>query len=126
MRETDFDEFGAFIAKREIAHDNIGAHMQQFVTDHKRSTKTTTALVSCNYVERHFFTTDQLKFYWNLGVEFEKIHAFYEYKPTTAVSKFVDTVTENRRAADEDPTMQSKADTLKLNGENYSLQFSSV
>ncbi len=90
--------------------------MREFVETNKRSKRSTEGLVCCNKVERHFFTTDMMRFWMDNGIQVEKIHKFYEYKPSTSVSKFVDTVTKHRRAADDDPALKCAGENFKLCG----------
>lgn len=74
------------------------------------------ALISANTAKNFFFTTDLLKFYMELGIEIETIHEFIEYKPTDAVAKFVDTVTQKRKEGDANELLKLIADTFKLTG----------
>ncbi len=116
LRDTKFAEFGAFIVKRNITNDLIGDHMKEFLDKNNRKIADGHALVCANTAENFFFTTDLLEFYLRHDIKIEKIHVFYEYKPSTAVSQFIDTVTKYRRMADLDPSKKAAGDNFKLNG----------
>ena len=111
-----FEEMSPLFCTTEVEFSDIGPFMQDYAREHAMSQKPRRLLVGGMKARQILLSTPYLKWLLEKGLVVTKIYQVIEYAPMQCFSKFVDQVSNARRAGDADPDQGIIADTMKLIG----------
>ncbi len=111
-----FSEMCPLFANMDIPFDIIGEHMQAHALTHGLSQRPRRLLVSGLKARQILLATPLLKWYLEHGLIVTKIYQVVEFRENVCFGKFVDEVSNARRAGDSSPDLAIIADTMKLIG----------
>ena len=114
-----FQEMTPIFKNTIIRKEDIGEHMQEFLTETGKTFKDTKYLIGSMFGQKILLITPLLKWYIEHGVEVSKIYQVIEFSPARAFQSFEQSVTNDRRAGDRDPAYAAIADTSKLIGSDH-------
>ena len=111
-----FEEMPPLFCNTEVKFEDMGAFMQQFVKDHKLSEKPRRLLIGGMKAEKILLSSHYLKWLLQKGLVVSHIYQVVEFTPKRPFRKFVQEVSDARRAGDVDKDQKIIADTMKLIG----------
>ena len=113
---TYFEEMPPLFCNTEVKFQDMGAFMQQYVRDHGLSDKPRRLLLSGMRADKILLSSPYLKWLLQKGLVVTKLHQVIEYTPQRCFRKFVQEVSDARRAGDADSAQKIIAETMKLIG----------
>ena len=111
-----FEEMPPLFCNTEVRLKDMGEFMQQFVKDHKLSEKPRRLLIGGMKAEKILLSSHYLKWLLQKGLVVSHIYQVVEFTPKRPFRKFVQEVSDARRAGDVDKDQKIIADTMKLIG----------
>ncbi len=99
-----------------ITHNDIGDFMRSYLESQGRTFKDTRYLIGSMWGKNILIITPLLKWYLDHGLLVTKIHQVVEFSPKRCFQGFVDQISDDRRAGDQNPDLQVIAETSKLTG----------
>ena len=113
---TYFEEMPPLFCNTEVKFEDMGAFMQQYVRDRGLSDKPRRLLLSGMRADKILLSSPYLKWLLQKGLMVTKLHQVIEYTPQRCFRKFVQEVSDARRAGDVDSAQKIIAETMKLIG----------
>ena len=113
---TYFEEMPPLFCNSEVKFEDMGAFMQEYVRDRGLSDKSRRLLLSGMRAEKILLSSPYLKWLLQKGLKVTKLHQVVEYTPQRCFRKFVQEVSDARRAGDGEEDQKIIADTMKLIG----------
>ena len=110
-----FEEMPPLFCNTEVKFEDMGAFMQHFVTENNLSDRPR-QLLSGMKAKKIMLSSPYLQWLLQKGLEVSKLYQVVEFSPSRCFRKFVQQVSEARRAGDKDDEKKIIADTLKLVG----------
>ena len=114
--KSHFEEMPPVFKNTTISQDDIGDYMRDYLAHHGKTFKDTRYLVGSMFGTKILIITPLLKWYLAHGLTVTKIHQVIEFSPRQCFGGFVDSISNDRRAADRDPNMKPVAELSKLTG----------
>ena len=111
-----FEEMPPLFCNTEVKFEDMGAFMQEFVKDHKLSEKPRRLLISGMKAAKILLSLHYLKWLLQKGLVVSHIYQVVEFTPKRPFRKFVQDVSDARRAWDFDKDQKIIANTMKLIG----------
>ena len=111
-----FEEMPPLFCNTQVKLEDMGAFMQGFVKDHKLSEKPRRLLIGGMKAEKILLSSHYLKWLLQKGLVVSRIYQVVEFTPKRPFRKFVQDVSDARRAGDVDKDQKIIADTMKLIG----------
>ena len=109
-------EFSPFFKHASISREDVGPHMKAYCEEAGVLKHPTGALIGSMFAKDFWISTPLLRWYRRLGCVVDKVHELVQWEGVACFEKFMDEITEARRAADEDPDMKIHGDCSKLTG----------
>lgn len=114
-----FQEMPPIFKNVPIKYEDIGVFMQNFLEETGRTFKDTKYLIGSMFGEKILITTPLLVWYMDHGLIVTRVWQVIEFKPAKCFKGFADTVSNDRRAGDQNPNLKAIADTSKLIGNSF-------
>ena len=111
-----FSEMSPLFRTTNVSCDDIGEHMKHFMINNNINTRDRKTLIGGMSAERMLLATPLLRWYIENGLEVTNIYTIIEFTPNRCFKKFVNQVTSDRRAADDNKIPKIYAETSKLIG----------
>lgn len=81
-----------------VTRDDIGEHMDAYLTDTKQNFPDTRFLIGSMFGTKVLLTTPLAKWYMDHGLVITKVYQLVQFKPIKCFEKFADMVSNDRRA----------------------------
>ena len=114
-----FQEMTPIFKNTTVKKTDIGDFMTKFLDDSGRSFNDTRYLIGSMFAEKILIITPLLVWYLEHGLEVTRVYQLIEFNPARCFKDFADSVSDDRRAGDEDPNLKTIADTSKLIGNSF-------
>ncbi len=111
-----FEEFPPIFKNTTVSLEHIGNHMRGFLEETGQKFSSRRYLVSSMFGEKMLLITPLLNFYIKLGLVVTKVHQIIEFRPKKCFKRFVDQISNDRRAGDRNSAYKAIAETSKLTG----------
>lgn len=114
--QKKFSDLPPIFKNTNISWDDIGDHMQQYLTEKSIKFTQRRSLISSFHGTKILLATPLIKWYLEHGIKVTKIYTLLQYQPQACFKEFGEMVSNARRDGDKDTTQQLRADTCKLIG----------
>ena len=111
-----FSEMQPVFKNASVTRDDIGPFMRQYAEEHDILSKPRVMLVGSFRDVKILLAILLLRWYLAHGLVVDRVYQIIEYEPNPCFRRFGESVSEARRAGDEDPDKAIIADTMKLLG----------
>ena len=111
-----FQEMPPVFKNTTISRDDIGDYMRDYLDHHEKTFKDTRYLIGSMFGTKILLITPLLKWYMAHGLTVTKVHQVIEFDGRQCFGGFVESISNDRRAGDRDPSLKPRAETSKLTG----------